>query len=421
MTIKFIHTADVHLDSPLYTLAVRDPEIADIVGMATRQAFINIIDLCLEENVDALLIAGDLYDGELRSMKTAAFLVDELRRLTSEEIQVFIIKGNHDAESKITRHVHWPEGVHVFTGRGESVELDEFNAVVHGLSFAKPHVPESLLPKYKPATPARINIGLLHTSLGGDAAHDVYAPCSIQNLVDQGYDYWALGHIHKRSVNQSAGCTIVMPGNPQGRSIREGGPRSVTLVEISDDRSVAVEERSVAVAQFEPIEVDIAGAEDWGDMIARLEHVLADSSGAKIADNVIVRLELLGATPLASRLRRDFDVLLEEARSAARRAGSIFVEAVSLNVAAPMLETKSSAADPVSELRSLMLNDGFNRNVVEQEVGDLLRQLQKYLPPELRDRFGKDDAEMISLVDEYCRQGAEDVLARLESVEGRNE
>ncbi|NNE41557.1 MAG: DNA repair exonuclease [Marinicaulis sp.] len=421
MTIKFIHTADVHLDSPLHTLAVRDPEIADIVGMATRQAFVNIIDLCFEENVDALLIAGDLYDGELRSMKTAAFLVDQLRRLTSEDIHVFIIKGNHDAESKITRHVHWPEGVHVFSGRGESIELDEFDAVIHGLSFAKPHMPESLLPKYKPAAPDRINIGLLHTSLGGDAAHDVYAPCSIQNLIDQGYDYWALGHIHKRSVNESTACTIVMPGNPQGRSVREVGPRSVTLVEISDDRSVTVEERSVAVAQFERLDVDIAGIDDWGDMVVRFENVLAECSGAKVANNVIVRLELLGATPLASRLRRDFDVLLEEARSAGKRAGATFIEAVSLSVTTPSLETKSSVADPVSELRSLMLDGGFNRNVVDQEVGDLLRQLQKHLPPELRDRFGKVDAEIVTLVDEYCRQGAEEVLARLESVEGRTE
>lgn len=421
MAIKFIHTADVHLDSPLHTLAVRDLEIADIVGLATRHAFLNIIELCLEENVDALLIAGDLYDGELRSMKTAAFLVDELRRLTSKGIQVFIIKGNHDAESKITRHVHWPEGVHVFTGRGESVELDEFNAVIHGLSFAKPHMPDSLLPKYKPAAPDRINIGLLHTSLGGDASHDVYAPCSIQNLIDQGYDYWALGHIHKRSVNESAACTIVMPGNPQGRSVREVGPRSVTLVEISDDRFVTVEERSVAVAQFERLDVDVAGVGDWGDMVACIEHALADCSGAKFADNVIVRLELLGATPLVGRLRRDFDVLLEEARSAAKRAGSTFVEAISLSVTVPTVETKSSAADPALELRRLMFDDGFNRGGVDQEVGDLLRQLQKQLPPELRDRFGKDDAETVALVDDYCRQGAEDVLARLEGVERQTE
>jgi hypothetical protein len=175
------------------------------------------------------------------------------------------------------------------------------------------------------------------------------------------------------------------------------------------------------VAQFERPDVDIAGVEDWGDLVKRIEQVLADCSSAKVADNLIVRLELFGTTPLAGRLRRDFDVLLEEARSAAKRAGSTFVEAVSLNVTTPSLETKSSAVDPVSELRRLMVDDGNNRSGVGQEIGDLLRQLQKQLPPELRDRFGKDDAETNSLIDEYCRQGAEDVLARLESVERRTE
>jgi len=421
MAIRFIHTADVHLDSPLFSLAVRDPEIADIIGAATRQAFINIVELCLEERVDALMIAGDLYDGQLRSMKTAAFLVDQLRRLTAANIRVFIIKGNHDAESKITKHVHWPDGVHVFSGRGETVEMETLNSVVHGLSFAKPHVPESLLPKYKPPVPDAINIGLLHTSLGGDAVHDVYAPCSVQNLIDQGYDYWALGHIHKRSVNKSDTCTIVMPGNPQGRSVREAGPKSVTLVEILDDRSVTVEEKSVAVAQFERMPINLSSLSDWGDMVGSLEKAIMGYAATRSADNIIARLELHGATSLAGRLRRDMDVLLEEARSAAKRVGSVFIETIVLKTTAPMVETKSSIADPISELRNLMLDESFNRTVVYNDVAELLRQFQKILPPELRDWFGKDDADIARLVDEYCRQGAEDVLARLEGAERRVE
>lgn len=421
MAIRFIHTADVHLDSPLSSLAVRDPEIAETVGTATRQAFVNIVDLCLEESVDALLIAGDLYDGQLRSMKTAAFLVDELRRLTAENIRVFIIKGNHDAESKITKHLHWPEGVHVFSGRGESVELEALKAVVHGLSFSKPHVSESLLPKYKPASPDAINIGLLHTSLGGDAAHDVYAPCSIQNLVDQGYDYWALGHIHKRSVTKKDSCTIVMPGNPQGRSVRETGLKSVTLVGISDDRVVTVEERNVAVAQFERLAVDLSNISDWGDMAKSLESVLMEHNSARPADNTIARLELHGTTSLARTLRRDMDVLVEEARSAAKRAGNVFIETIVLKVTAPDRETEAAIPDPISELRTLMLDENFNRIIVENDVAELLHQLQKNLPPELRDHFGKDDADIARLVDDYCLEGAEDVLARLEGAKRRAE
>ena len=234
MTFRFVHTADVHLDSPLQTLAMKDAEVAEVVANATRKAFSNTIDLCIEERVDALLIAGDLYDGKLKSMKTAAFFTNEMRRVTEAEISVFIIRGNHDAESRITKHLIIPEGVHVFTGRGEAIAIKETGVVVHGISFAKPHVPDSLLAKFSPIVDDAINIGMLHTSLVGSSEHDVYSPCSVQQLKDHGYDYWALGHIHKREIHAQAPQAIVMPGIPQGRHINEAGAKSVTYVEITE-------------------------------------------------------------------------------------------------------------------------------------------------------------------------------------------
>ena len=124
MAFRFVHTADVHLDSPLETLALKDAEAASVVANATRQAFSNTIDLCVAEKVNALLIAGDLYDGELKSMKTAAFFTEEMRRLTDEGVRVFIIRGNHDAVSRITKHLVLPEQVHVFSGRASAASLD---------------------------------------------------------------------------------------------------------------------------------------------------------------------------------------------------------------------------------------------------------------------------------------------------------
>lgn len=141
---RFIHTADIHLDSPLLSLALKEPEAAQLVANATRQTFSNTIDLCLAEEVDALLIAGDLYDGALRSMKTAAFVTSELRRATEAGVNVFLIRGNHDAESKITRHLELPDGVHLFSRRGEAVPIPERDVVMHGMSFAKPAAPDSL-------------------------------------------------------------------------------------------------------------------------------------------------------------------------------------------------------------------------------------------------------------------------------------
>ena len=115
MTYRFVHAADIHLDSPLRSLALRDTRLADVIGNATRGAFVRVIDLCLEEQVDALLIAGDLYDGEQTSMKTARFLAEQFRRLDAVGIKVFIVRGNHDAISKITKELVLPDSVKVFT------------------------------------------------------------------------------------------------------------------------------------------------------------------------------------------------------------------------------------------------------------------------------------------------------------------
>jgi DNA repair protein SbcD/Mre11 len=241
---RFVHAADVHLDSPLRSLALRDPRLAEFVGNASRQVFSRIVDLCLDEQVSALLLAGDLYDGEQTSMKTARFLAEQLGRLHAADIEVFIIRGNHDALSKITKELVLPENVHLFGGRADAVEVSrdrgERPIAIHGLSFARPQAPESLLAKYRPPVVGAINIGLMHTSLDGSPPHDVYAPCSTADLLASGFRYWALGHIHKRSTTEGP-CAVVMPGIPQGRDVGEHGPKSVTLASVLDDGSITME------------------------------------------------------------------------------------------------------------------------------------------------------------------------------------
>ncbi len=266
MAFKFVHAADVHLNSPLRSLALRNADLAELIGDASRQVLMNIVDLCLNEKVDALLLAGDLYDGDQTSMKTARFLAAQIRRLDEAGIRVFIIRGNHDAISRITRELTLPESVTTFGGRADAVSLERergaLPVVVHGLSFSQPHAPESLLPKYRAPVSDAVNIGLMHTSLEGAVGHDPYAPCSLADLAVSGFDYWALGHIHKRAEHQgkpgSTPC-VIMAGIPQGRDINEGGTKSVTLVTINDDRSITLEERPVSVAEFVRVPVDDAG------------------------------------------------------------------------------------------------------------------------------------------------------------------
>ncbi|RWK56775.1 MAG: DNA repair exonuclease, partial [Mesorhizobium sp.] len=178
--------------------------------------------------------------------------------------------------SKITRELAYPESVKVYGGRPEaiSLELDQATPVViHGLSFAQAQCPESLVGKYKPRIEGAVNIGLLHTSLAGTRGHDPYAPCNVSDLEATEFDYWALGHIHKRSISTGR-CTIVMPGMPQGRDINESGPKSVSLVTIADDRTVHVEERFTSIAQFERVVIDLDGVADWRQTVTTVAATL---------------------------------------------------------------------------------------------------------------------------------------------------
>ena len=417
MPFRFIHTADVHLDSPLRTLALKNPDMAELVANATRTTFTRIINLCIDEQVDALIIAGDLYDGELTSMKTAAFFVTEMQRLVDAGIKAFVLRGNHDAKSAITRHITLPEGVHLFSSRGDKIVLEERGVAIHGLSFSKPHVPESLLSKYKPAETGVINIGVLHTSLAGSAQHDPYSPCTVAELQAQGYTYWALGHIHKREVHGTDPATIVMPGIPQGRHINESGPRSVTLVDIDDNHKVTLAERATSSVQFERVEVDLTGAADWDELGARLNQAFAAIVGELKSDQLIVRLRLLGATPIASMLRRDREELSYEVETRARSAGPVWIEQIDnyTELVGHNADVAAERSNPVAELRALVAAGLTEDSVVLDQTLETLKDLQRALPPELRERFDADNPELRAVLQKSASEGAAEVLARLET------
>lgn len=408
---RFIHTADIHLDSPLRSLALKDRESAEAVAIATRQSFQAIIQLCLDEQVDALLIVGDLYDGALRSMKSAAFVVSQLRRLSHAGIRTFLVRGNHDAESRITRHLELPDGVHVFSAAGEAITLEDKDVVIHGVSFANPSMPKSLLPNFPPPVQGKINIGLLHTSLDGSPDHDVYAPCSLGELLDHGFDYWALGHIHKREVHAEGPRAVVMPGIPQGRHINEAGRKSVTLVEIDSPGKIRIDERETGIVRFERVAVDLSTATERGALRTRSEAALRDLRASVGSGHVIARVNLFGETELAPWLRRDADLVLEEIRDAGAYVGEVLIESVVNQTQIVPLDSDQPTGDPISELRLLMHDGQIDRTVLANRTADLLDALQKRLPPVLRDKFegGEDGA----LIKKYMEEGSEDVLSRL--------
>jgi DNA repair exonuclease SbcCD nuclease subunit len=417
---RFVHSADVHLDSPLRSLALRDPALGALIGNATRQAFVRIIDLCLEEQVDALVLAGDLYDGDQTSMKTARFFAAQLRRLDEAGIRVFIVRGNHDALSRITKELTLPEGVTVFGGRAETILPERAGegppVAIHGLSFAQPRAPESLVAKYRPRVDGAVNIGILHTSLAGAPGHDNYAPCSIAELEATGFDYWALGHVHKRSVVQGK-ATIVMPGMPQGRDINEAGPKSATLVTVTDTGGIEIEERRTSIAQFERVSFDVSGIEDWRDLIAAFETSIERARAATVSDHLVARINVSGLTSMAWRLRADRDLLKTEMEERASVVGDCWIEQVDIECTPPG-EMSDAPDNPIIEMRRLIRDTVVASEGFVAHVAAIAEELRAQLPRECRDLLGEDEAAFHARLADVIAMGADDVLARLHASAG---
>jgi DNA repair exonuclease SbcCD nuclease subunit len=405
---------------------MRDPAMAEMVGNATRRVFTGIVDLCLEERVDALLISGDLYDGDQTSMKTARFLREQIRRVDEAGIKVFKIRGNHDALSRITKELTFPESVVIFGARAGAIQLPrppgEVPVVIHGVSFKDVYAPENLLPKFKPPVAGAVNIGLLHTSLDGALGHDPYAPCSLAELQGAGFRYWALGHIHKRMAVDGA-ATVVMPGMPQGRDINEAGAKSVTLVTVTDDGSILMEERRTSIAQFERVPVDLTGIEDWRDMVGLLGRSLGQCRDLIPSEHLVARVQFTGTTPLSWRLRRDIDLLRAEAADQAATFGNVWIDKVEVTCQPPGAVANHDdppEADPVEELRRLM-GEITQDDAYRAEIAQIAEELRSQLPPECRGMLGLDDAQFAARVMEAARDGVDDVVARLKSASGSAE
>lgn len=414
MAFSFVHTADLHLDSPLKSLALRDEGLSELIGNATRTTLSRIVELCINEQVQALLIAGDLYDGAQTSMKTARFLAQEMERLAGEGIPAYVIRGNHDAASRITRELTLPDSVTVFSGRAETVETawNGHAVAVHGISFRQPHAPESLLDHFRPPLPGAFNIGLLHTSLGGAPGHDPYAPCTLAELQATGFDYWALGHIHQRAAYPGP-TTVVMPGIPQGRDIGEAGAKSVTLVRVDDAGAVTLAEKHLAVAQFERLPVDCAGLTDWAELVAALKQALSTARRDHAGEHLIVRPVLTGATPLAWRARRDADLLGAEAQTTADRIGSLWIDKIEFAFAEARTGLPGGA---VGELARIV--DEGALTPADPQVQAEVELLLRNLPADLRGLLGDSEEETAARIASEMADGALELLARLEDGEG---
>jgi exonuclease SbcD len=271
--MRFIHAADVHLDSPMRGLDQYEGAPVAMLRGATRKALEKLVQLAIAERVDFVVLAGDLYDGDWPDYNTGLFFVNRMRELEKVGIPVFLIRGNHDAESRITSQLTLPPNVDPFrTDQPETKKLDKLRVALHGQGFAKQAEARNLAANYPPPVANYFNIGLLHTSLDGREGHASYAPCQVSDLVARDYDYWALGHVHQReSVNGPTRPRIEFPGNIQGRHAREIGAKGCLLVSVDNQHNVTTEFRPLDVLRWQVVHVN-------GRRVVRGDSCLHDCS-----------------------------------------------------------------------------------------------------------------------------------------------
>ena len=384
---KFLHAADIHLDSPILKLEEYEGAPLDELRGATRRAFENLVQLAVDENVDFLLLAGDLYDGNWKDYNTGLYFVSQMSKLREAEIPVFIIAGNHDAASKITKTLRLPEGVHLFPSkRPHTFSIEKIDVAIHGQSFSSPIVKNDLSAKYPSPLSDCFNIGLLHTCATGREGHEPYAPCKIEDLKSKGYDYWALGHVHQREVLHEDPL-ILFSGNSQGRHVRETGPKGCMLVNVDDKGRAKANFRSLDVARWFVVAIDASpvgsGYEVLDLIMVRLEKLLEENEGLPL----VVRIEISGESKAHSDLASDIEKWTNEIRSAAldTSGGRICIEKMKMKTTMPVdIQSLKTASGPVGELLQYMdeINTDSDRL---KNLGSELEDLERKLPRELKE------------------------------------
>ncbi|GAB6145278.1 metallophosphoesterase family protein [Desulfocicer niacini] len=415
--IKFIHTADIHLDSPLKGLEIHDDAPVDDIRGATRRAFDNLVELAVEEDVDFILIAGDLYDGDWKDYNTGLFFVSRMGRLSRAGIRVFIVSGNHDAASQITKAMPLPDNVTVFGhGKPHSVTLDDLGVIIHGQSYGFRAVTDNLAAQYPFCDAHYFNIGMLHTSLTGREGHESYAPCSLDDLKSKGYDYWALGHIHRRET-VSTDPWMVFSGNPQGRHIRETGPKGVNVVTVEDGRVTEVLFHELDVLRWGHCLVDLSECDtpeivhDTVRQAFEQERDLAD--GRPLA----LRLELTGACPVHGLLLEGIIPWTEEFRGIAATFGDVWLEKVKFRTCRKLNSNSSKGATaPILGLVHAIEQLKLDQELDKDSLSDLVPEvavLKTKLPAEIyadAEDFLDSSTHNVSAL---CREVQEILIARL--------
>jgi len=380
---RFLHTADIHLDSPLKGLDVHGDAPVESIRGATRRAFDNLIDLAIKKEIDFVLISGDLYDGDWKDYNTGLFFAGRMGKLNRAGIKVFIVSGNHDAASQITRAMPLPENVTLFSSKKpQSIKIEKLGVTIHGQSYPSRAVTENLASNYPQGDPDSFNIGLLHSSLTGREGHENYAPCTVDDLKSKGYDYWALGHVHQREI-VSKNPWIVFPGNIQGRHIKETGSKGATLVTVEDGCIIEVAEYDLDVLCWSLCQLDLSECESNDAVYEAVRQIFEqefDQAGGK---PLALRLVLTGKSPVHTQLINRTAQWTEEFHGIAASLGEVWLERVRfLTNPKEHIEEAVGRDTPIAELLQSIKTLDLDSNILSRLVPELA-VLKSKLPAEI--------------------------------------
>lgn len=394
---KFIHCSDLHLDSPFRVHSSFNSDVALILHDAAVDSFSALCEFAIDEYVDFIVISGDVYDGIERGLRAQLRLLREISKLSVLGIDVYMAFGNHDPLSQGGEiAMNWPSNLHIFPVEPCTFPLEkdgELYGNITGISYRTKHEQRNLAQLFPDVSgSALFEMAALHANVGGNIEHDNYSPATLEDLVSKGYDYWALGHIHKRAV-LSESPLIIYPGNLQGLHMKpsERGPKGAELVAVGSE----VSHRFIPLARvvFEQIEVDLTGVESVDLLLAECGEkasALVANSGAA---SLVVRVHLVGVA------NEDIYRAIDDLDSVAQT----LAEELQLNDSNVLLEGMSSSVMPSRTLDDLAgLSD---------VIGELVAEIEKWSQSDsMLDRMMIDDPSKKGIISKLGRVGLAESL-----------
>ncbi|WP_433748649.1 metallophosphoesterase family protein [Falsibacillus pallidus] len=374
--IKFIHCADLHLDSPFSGLSSLPEELFNRLRESTFRSFERIVEEAVTQEVDFVLISGDLYDGEDRSIKAQARMKRQMERLAEKDIPVFIIHGNHDHLGGSWTYVELPENVMVFGP--DEVSMREMKTKsgmkihIYGISYGERHVMERTCSQFIKTGDADYHIGMLHGHCeNSPSSHQPYSPFTTGELLEKEFDYWALGHIHQQQILWEDPY-IIYPGNIQGRHRKETGAKGCLLIELSSDHS-KMEKVETADVIWENKKVSIEGMIHFNDVFYCIEKAISEEYNA--GKGVILNIELSGTASLSQEAKDKLvsGELLEAFQDSVDFDDSfVWLNKIDWTDAVPK-STDVQGSSFFHELENAM--DGFSEEDMEESMKDLYRHM----------------------------------------------